>query len=83
MDTSRKKPAPPNASQEEKERGLLVKKRPIPLRRRMVEIDSTWLQETINDLREQGCDEEFIQCCIDELEDGNSVTVEFQDLPKR
>ena len=42
-----------------------------------VDLDPTWLQETINDLREQGCDDEFIQCCIEDLQDGNQVTVHF------
>jgi len=46
-------------------------------RKQRIDIDPTWLQETVNDLLEQGCDEEFIQCCIDDLKEGHQVTVEF------
>lgn len=46
---------------------------------RRVELDPTWLQETVNDLRDQGCDKEFIQCCVDELLEGGEVTVVFEE----
>lgn len=31
--------------------------------------------------RKQGCDETFIQCCIDDLQEGAEVTVIFGEDP--
>ena len=34
-----------------------------------------FLQSVAQDLREQGCDEQFIQCCLEDLREGADVTV--------
>lgn len=34
-----------------------------------------WLDEFADELRGQGCDEDFIECTLAELREGNQVTV--------
>jgi len=46
------------------------------MRSRKPKVDENWLDAIADDLRDQGCDEEFIECVLNELRDGNSITVE-------
>lgn len=38
-------------------------------------IDETWLEEVISDLRDEGLYEESIQCIVDEIREGSVVEV--------